>query len=76
MCICLNCKYINICKQYFLIEQTHNEPNITQTPQFWPLQSITNINLLIQKKAIEVELDVVECLSFKEKPGNWLVFFK
>ena len=61
MCICLNCKYINICKQYFLIEKTHNEPNI---------------NFLVKKKTLEVELDVVECLSFKEKPGNWLGFFK
>ena len=41
MCICLNCKYINICKQYFLIEKTHNEPNINETPKFLPLQSIT-----------------------------------
>ena len=76
MCICLNCNYINICKQYFLIEQSHNEPNINETAKFLPLQSITNINFVIQKKTLEVEFDVVECLSFKEKPGNWLQFFK
>lgn len=76
MCICLNCNYINICKQYFLIEQSHNEPNINENPKFVPLQSITNINFLLKKKFLEVELDVVECLSFKEKPGNWLGFFK
>jgi hypothetical protein len=73
MCICLNCNYLNVCQQYFLIEKNHNEVNINSNPRFIPTQSIININLFLSKKNdIDLEWDIVECLSFKEKPGKWI----
>nr|YP_010443844.1 Ycf34 [Vacuolaria virescens]UTE94731.1 Ycf34 [Vacuolaria virescens] len=74
MCICLNCKYINVCKHYNFVEKNHNELNITKTPAFFPYYSITTINFFNEPKELEIEWDVVECLSFKEKPGNWVFF--
>jgi hypothetical protein len=73
MCICLNCKYLNVCQQYFLIENYHKELNININPQFIPTQSIININLFLSKNSnIDLEWDIIECLSFKEKPGKWI----
>nr|YP_010444021.1 Ycf34 [Chattonella marina]UTE94908.1 Ycf34 [Chattonella marina] len=76
MCICLNCQYINVCKQYNFIEKKHDESNINKNPPFLPSQSITRINILSINGQAEIEWDVIECLSFKEKPGKWLGFIK
>ena len=37
MCICLNCNYINVCKQYFFIEKIHKELSINKNSYFNPL---------------------------------------
>jgi len=76
MCICLNCQYISVCQQYYFIEKNHCESNINKKPTFLPSQSITKINVLSINNQVEVEWDIIECLSFKEKPGNWLKFVK
>jgi hypothetical protein len=74
MCICLNCNYINVCKQYFFIEKNHKESNINNHPKFVPTQSITTVNFFKTLGTIELEWDITECLSFKEKPGKWLIY--
>jgi len=76
MCICLNCQYLNVCKQYNFIEKNHCEPNINKNPIFLPSQTIININFFYIDEFIQIEWDVVECLSFKEKPGKWVFFIK
>jgi hypothetical protein len=75
MCVCLNCQYINFCLQYFFIEKNHSESNLNKNPTFLPLQSIIDINFLIIYDKLEIELDIVECLSFKEKPAKWNFFY-
>jgi hypothetical protein len=75
MCICLNCNYINTCKQYFFIEKNHNELNTNKNPYFNPTQSIISINYNGNIDQLLIEWDLEECLSFKEKPGNWLVYY-
>lgn len=74
MCICLNCYYINVCKQYFIIEENHEEKHINEKPNFLASQSITNINFFQNTKYFEIEYDIVECLSFKEKPSKWTYY--
>ena len=74
MCICLNCNYIDVCCQYHFIEKSHNEASTNDKPTFIPSQSITKINILSINNQVEIEWDVIECLSFKEKPGKWLNF--
>lgn len=76
MCICLNCQYLNVCKQYNFIEKKHNELHINNNPSFLPSQTIINVNFSYIDKFIEIEWDVIECLSFKEKPGKWLLYIK
>lgn len=72
MCICLNCDYLAICKQYHFIETKHSEEHINLQPSFTPLQTITKVNFYSVNNVIEIEWDIIECLSFKEKPANWI----
>lgn len=74
MCICLNCNYVIVCKSYFLVEKNHKETNLNSNDEFVPSQTITNINFLSTKKNLEIEWDIIECLSFKEKPAKWIYF--
>lgn len=75
MCICLNCKYINVCKQYFFIEKNHKEENININAIFNPTYSIININFYTKSNKLFIEWDMLECLSFKEKPANWISYY-
>lgn len=75
MCICLNCSYLNICKQYFFVEKNHKELNINKNAKFLPSQSIINIIMFQTQKTLEIEFDIIECLSFKEKPGKWIIYY-
>lgn len=71
MCICLNCEYLKICKQYNFIEKKHFEETITIEPFFVPTNSITIVNFHSSLNNVEIEWDMFECISFKEKPANW-----
>jgi len=71
MCICLNCKNINRCLQYYLIELQHNEKHLNPNPQFFPTSPIVKIKTIDNYSEIELEWDVFECLSFRENPGYW-----
>nr|QCI07841.1 hypothetical protein [Pleonosporium borreri] len=76
MCICINCRHINNCKTYKFIKQKHNLTikNSSNHYKFIPKENIIQINIKINKKVNKVILDwdLVECLSFTEKPGSWL----
>jgi len=74
MCICLNCYYINLCSQYHLVETNHAESHISKKPEFFPVQSIFNVKIKTNRSQIEIEWDVIECLSFREKPAHWVDF--
>nr|WRW10691.1 hypothetical protein ASMI131 [Ascoseira mirabilis] len=77
MCICLNCERINTCKIYSAIEEKH-EYKKTLTKFFFFAQSpiLFCINCFYKNniyKAYKIEWDIHECLSYEEKPGNWLL---
>nr|YP_009296793.1 hypothetical protein Bangp_054 [Bangiopsis subsimplex]AOM66136.1 hypothetical protein Bangp_054 [Bangiopsis subsimplex]ARO90307.1 conserved hypothetical plastid protein [Bangiopsis subsimplex] len=73
MCICINCKYVNNCSIYNLVEDQHSQGHISNQKKniFSPYLSVININI-ITNIANRLDWDVVECLSYIEKPGEWL----
>nr|YP_009393069.1 hypothetical protein [Bostrychia moritziana]ARW61631.1 hypothetical protein [Bostrychia moritziana] len=73
MCICINCRHIYNCKIYHFIEEQHCNIFKKKTDSlFIPQKTIININLHRQINNITIDWDLVECLSFIEKPGHWL----
>nr|YP_010444342.1 Ycf34 [Fibrocapsa japonica]UTE95228.1 Ycf34 [Fibrocapsa japonica] len=75
MCICINCVHIGNCFQYNQIELSHQEKNINNNPNFFPHQPIVQINTRkIDQNNNDIEIDLIECLSFIEKPGNWISY--
>nr|YP_009295812.1 hypothetical protein Schim_066 [Schimmelmannia schousboei]AOM64747.1 hypothetical protein Schim_066 [Schimmelmannia schousboei] len=72
MCICVNCKHVKYCKTYILIQKQH-QISITYTKSvFMPTNTLIKININNSYKKIQFDWDLIECLSFVEKPGNWL----
>lgn len=71
MCICVNCHYVNRCTTYHAVEQQHQQPHLTSTPDFEPLEPTINVNIRSQQDYIEMEWDVVGCQSFQEELGKW-----
>lgn len=77
MCICLNCNRITNCEVYFIVEQKHNEKknHSTKKNTFFPQSpTLLCINFFSKKNLYLLEWDVNECLSYQEKPGNWMGF--
>jgi len=78
MCICINCRHINSCTSYNFIKKQHNKNfiNLSKTNKtlFIPHNNTMKINAKIQEKIyyININWDLIECLSFIEKPGAWL----
>lgn len=80
MCICVNCRHINNCKTYHFIQLQH-KLNLKETHKiecsknFIPINTIVQINIYNKRntKKIIFDWDLVECLSFVEKPGFWLL---
>ena len=35
-CICINCKFVDRCKTYHWVEEMHEQPHVTGTPDFDP----------------------------------------
>jgi len=74
MCICLNCKRLNYCQIYSIIEKKHEEKEDLRKILFFPQSPIlTCINFFSKKNLYTIEWDVNECLSYQEKAGNWLI---
>lgn len=71
MCICINCRHINKCSTYQFIEKQHNKSIISHNISFNPIGTIINANVNKKNSLIIIDWDLIECLSFVEKPGNW-----
>ena len=67
MCICVNCNYVDSCITYNAVETQHQQPHLTETPTLEPNEPSINENIRTQNEIIEMEWDVVGCLSFKEE---------
>jgi len=72
MCICINCHYVDRCVTYHGVEEQHQQLHLTETPDFEPNAPSINVNIRTQNQAIEMEWDVVGCLSFSEELGKWV----
>lgn len=71
MCICVNCHYVDRCTTYHAVETQHEQPHLTDNPDFEPVEPTVNVNIRPQEDYIEVEWDVVGCESFLEEVGKW-----
>lgn len=71
MCICVNCNYVDRCLTYHAVEHQHQQPHLTESPDFEPTEPEINVNIRHQDDVIEMEWDVVGCLSFVQETGKW-----
>ena len=71
MCICINCHFVDRCQTYHAVETQHQQPHLTEDPDFEPKEPTINVNVRTQEDYIEMEWDVVGCLSFLRENGKW-----
>ncbi|BAC10008.1 Ycf34 family protein [Thermosynechococcus vestitus] len=71
MCICVNCALVDRCITYHAVEAQHQQPHLTLTPDFDPIEPTINVNIRTQGEVIQLEWDVVGCASFVEEQGRW-----
>nr|YP_009509248.1 hypothetical protein [Gracilaria vermiculophylla]AXI96898.1 hypothetical protein [Gracilaria vermiculophylla]QXU75109.1 hypothetical protein [Gracilaria vermiculophylla]WDZ68039.1 hypothetical protein [Gracilaria vermiculophylla] len=75
MCICVNCRHVHNCTAYYLIQKQHNSVNDKKNINkfFIPEKTLINISINYIDTYMYFDWDLVECLSFIEMPGNWIV---
>lgn len=71
MCICVNCYFVDQCITYHAVEQQHQQPHLTDYPDFMPNNPQINVNIRTQGEEIYMEWDVVGCDSFRLEEGKW-----
>jgi hypothetical protein len=71
MCICVNCHYVDRCTTYHAVEHQHQQPHLTESPDFEAVEPTINVNIRQKDDMIEMEWDVVGCLSYKTEMGKW-----
>ncbi len=72
MCICVNCRWVDRCSAYHVVERQHGVAHLTEHPDFEPLDPKIHISLLdLPGGDSEVEWDVRSCASFSEEFGRW-----
>jgi hypothetical protein len=71
MCICVNCHYVDRCISYHAVEAQHQQPHLTDAPDFEANSPTINVNIRTSGDEIEMEWDVVGCLSFKQEMDKW-----
>jgi hypothetical protein len=71
MCICVNCHYVDRCTTYNAVETQHQQPHLTESPDFEATNPTINVNIRQDGDIIEMEWDVVGCDSFAEEMGKW-----
>jgi Hypothetical chloroplast protein Ycf34 len=71
MCICIHCHYVDRCSTYHAVEHQHQQPHLTESPTFEASEPTINVNIRNQGNEIEMEWDVVGCLSFAEEKNKW-----
>ena len=72
MCICINCYFVDRCNTYHAVETQHQQPHLTENPDFEPTEPSINVNIRSFEDYIEMEWDVVGCHSFLEEKGKWV----
>lgn len=75
MCICINCLYINNCSAYSIVQKQHSTPTFNKLNLyilFTPRAPIINVNIKHNSLVLNIDWDIVECLSFIENPGSWV----
>nr|YP_009369878.1 conserved hypothetical plastid protein [Boldia erythrosiphon]ARO90566.1 conserved hypothetical plastid protein [Boldia erythrosiphon] len=72
MCICINCKHVQNCSTYYLIEGQHEKLHFNNYPLFIAHVPVININIILQNQQVKFDWDVTNCLSFVEDPEKWL----
>nr|QWK41822.1 hypothetical protein [Protohalopteris sp.] len=73
MCICLNCYRIDNCSIYMVVALKHKEHIRTVKKMFYPQSPILfGLNKFSKINSFLIEWDISECLSYQDKPGNWL----
>nr|YP_010619441.1 hypothetical protein PN189_pgp129 [Xiphosiphonia pinnulata]WAX03454.1 hypothetical protein [Xiphosiphonia pinnulata] len=73
MCICINCKHIDLCKTYKFIEKQHSNYNLNKKQNYFiPINTMIIVSINKQNLNIYLDWDVKECLSFVEQPGKWI----
>ncbi|MEM6518082.1 MAG: Ycf34 family protein [Cyanobacteria bacterium P01_D01_bin.71] len=71
MCICVNCHYVDRCVTYNAVEAQHQQPHLTESPNFEANNPTINVNIRQDGDIIEMEWDVVGCESFRKEKGKW-----
>nr|YP_009295353.1 hypothetical chloroplast RF34 [Dasya binghamiae]AOH77365.1 hypothetical chloroplast RF34 [Dasya binghamiae] len=72
MCICVNCRHMNQCQTYIFIEKQHKNINLKyKYINFMPIHTLIQINIQKKMNYTSIDWDLIECLSFVEKPGLW-----
>jgi hypothetical protein len=71
MCICINCTYVDRCTTYHAVETQHQQPHLTENPDFEAQEPTINVNIRPQADYVEMEWDVVGCESFTADTGKW-----
>ena len=71
MCICVNCHFVDRCQTYHAVETQHQEPHLSESPDFEAKEPTINVNIRSQDDLIEMEWDVVGCQSFLQEMGKW-----
>jgi hypothetical protein len=72
MCICINCHYVDRCTTYHAVEHQHQQPHLTESPDFEAIEPSINVNIRTGTEYVEMEWDVVGCHSFREEAGKWI----
>ncbi len=71
MCICINCEYVDRCTTYHAVEEQHQQAHLTTSPNFEATEPQINVNIRTHADCVEMEWDVVGCLSFAQNMGKW-----
>jgi hypothetical protein len=71
MCVCVNCLYVDRCETYHAVETQHQQPHLTEAPDFSPVEPTINVNIRTMGDEIQMEWDVVGCASLTADPGRW-----
>ncbi len=72
MCICINCRWVDRCKAYHVVEKQHGVDHLTQTPDLEPVDPRIHVSLIdVPGEFAEVEWDVRSCNSYVEDLGRW-----
>ncbi|WP_081609082.1 Ycf34 family protein, partial [Richelia intracellularis] len=54
MCICVNCKHVDNCTIYHVVEMQHQQPHINNNPDFKPNEPSINVSISSTGNFVEV----------------------